>query len=246
MRQVVNVLRRELYGYFASPVAYIFLVIFLLFSGYLTFVEGMFYEARQADLTRFFSFHPILYLVFVPAISMRLWSEERKTGTIQLLLTLPITEAQAVTGKFLAAWVFIGVTLLMTFPMVITVGYLGRPDYGMIACGYAGSMLMAGSYLAIGSFTSALTKNQVVSFVLSVFLCLVFFLAGFPRFTEMMEDIFRNMPAVVDFISSFGFYTHFLSVMRGVLNVGDLFYYLSVIVFMIFANIIVLESRKAS
>lgn len=244
MKQAINVFRREFYGYFASPVAYIFLVIFLMLSGYFTFIEGQFYEARQASLLPFFYFHPILYLMFAPAIAMRLWSEERKTGTIQLLLTLPITEAQAVVGKFLAAWAFIGVALLLTFPMLVTVACLGNPDYGVAFCGYLGSFLMAGAYLSVGSFTSALSKNQVVSFVVSLIICLVLFLAGFPRFTAMMEGVFPL--GVVNVIASFGFFTHFMSIMRGVIEAADLFYYASVIVVMLLANVVVLESRKAS
>ena len=244
MKQAANVLRREIYGYFASPVAYIFLIIFLMLAGYLTFVEGEFYEGRQASLLPFFYFHPILYLLFGPALSMRLWSEERKSGTIQLLLSLPITIFDAVLGKFLAAWIFVGVGLLLTFPMVLTVVYLGSPDYWAIFCGYLGSFLMAGVYLAIGSFTSALTKNQVVSFVIAILLSLVLFLAGFPNFTRQLESMLPL--SAVNFVASFGFFTHFLSIMRGVIDLGDVFYYFSVMGLMLFANVLVLEARKAA
>lgn len=244
MFQINNIFRRELYGYFASPVAYIFLITFLMLSGYMTFIEGGFYESRQASLFTFFSIHPILYLLFAPAVAMRLWSEERKSGTIQLLFSLPITVPQGVIGKFLAAWAFLGVALLLTFPVVFTVGYLGNPDYGVILCGYIGSFLMAGAYLAIGAFTSSLTKNQVVSFVISIIIGLIFFLAGFPRFTGMMEGVFPV--SVVDFIASFGFYTHYRSILRGVIDLSDLIYYFSVIATLLFLNIVVLEARKAS
>lgn len=242
--QVKNILKRELYGYFNSPVAYIFLIVFLMMTGWFTFSMGHFYEARQADLRPFFYFHPIIYLLFVPAIAMRLWSEERMTGTIQLMLTLPITIKEAVIGKFLAAWIFMGIALLLTFPMVITVNYLGNPDMGVIICSYIGSFLMAGAYLAIGTFTSSLTKNQVISFVLSIVFCLILLLASFPVVTDYLTGIFSV--EVVDFIASFGFWVHFESIQRGVLDIADIFYFISVIVFMLTANALVIEAKKAS
>lgn len=242
--QIKNILKRELYGYFNSPVAYIFLVIFLMMSGWFTFSMGRFYESRQADLGAFFHFHPILYLLFIPAIAMRLWSEERMSGTIQLLLTFPITISQVVIGKFLAAWIFLGIALFLTFPIVLTVGYLGSPDYGVIFCSYLGSFLMAGAYLAIGSFTSSLTKNQVVSFVLSIVFCLVLLLASFPMVTDYLTGNFPT--AVVDFIAAFGFWVHFESIQRGVIDLADIFYFSSVIVFMLVANAMVIEAKKAS
>jgi ABC-2 type transport system permease protein len=242
--QIRNILRRELYGYFNSPVAYIFLVVFLMMSGWFTFSMGNFYEARQADLRPFFYFHPIIYLIFIPAIAMRLWSEERMTGTIQLLLTLPVTIKDVVIGKFLAAWIFMGIALLLTFPMILTVGYLGSPDYGVIIASYLGSFLMAGAYLAIGSFTSSLTKNQVISFVLSIVFCLVLLLMSFPMVTDYFANFFG--PETVDIIASFGFWVHFESIQRGVIDLGDIFYFLSVIIFMLTANAVVIEVKKAS
>lgn len=242
--QVKNVLKRELYGYFNSPVAYIFLVIFIMMTGYFTFGFGRFYEAGQADLRAFFHFHPLIYLVFVPAIAMRLWSEERMSGTIQLLLTLPITVSQAVVGKFLAAWIFLGVALLMTTPMVFTVWYLGDPDYGVIFASYLGSFLMAGSYLAVGAFTSSITKNQVVSFVLSIAFCFIILLPSLPMVVEFLR-LFLPLSAV-DFVSSFGFWVHFESIKRGVIDIGDVFYFLSLIAFMLYANVLVIEAKKAS
>jgi ABC-2 type transport system permease protein len=183
VKKVVPIFKRELAGYFATPVAYVFIVVFLLLAGFFTFQLGDFYADGngQASLTGFFGWHPWLYLFLVPALSMRLWAEERKQGTIELLMTLPITLSEAVLGKFLAAWAFAGVALLLTFPMWITVNYLGDPDNGTILAGYIGSFLMAGGFLAIGSCVSALTKNQVIAFVLSVSVCLVFLLVGFPR-----------------------------------------------------------------
>ena len=241
--QIRNVFKRELYGYFNSPVASIFLVIFLMVTAWFTFAWGQFYEARQASLEPFFRYHPIIYLIFIPAVSMRLWSEERKAGTIQLLLTLPITIHQAVLGKFVAAWAFLGIALLLTFPMVGTVMYLGSPDLGVIFCSYLGSFLMAGSYLSIGAFTSALTKNQVVSFVLSIVLCLLLLMAGFPMVTQYLE----GFPIwLADVIISFGFWGHFESIKRGVIDLGDIFYFISIMIFFLFANVVTIESKKAS
>lgn len=241
--QTKNVFKRELQSYFNSPVAYIFLVKFLVITAWFTFAWGNFYTTRQATLEPFFRFHPMVYLIFIPAVAMRLWSEERKSGTVQLLLTLPITTTQAVLGKFLAAWAFLGIALLLTFPMIITVSYLGSPDYGVIVTSYLGSFLMAGAYLSIGSLTSAFSKNQVVSFVLSIVICLVLLLAGFPMVTRYLEAL---PVGLADAITSLGFWSHFESIKRGVLDLGDLFYFLSMIGFMLYANIMVIESKKAS
>jgi ABC-2 type transport system permease protein len=241
--QIRNVFKRELQGYFNSPVAYIFLIIFLMITAWFTFAWGDFYNTRQATLEPFFRYHPIIYLFFIPAIAMRLWSEERKSGTIQLLLTLPITTAQAVIGKFLAAWAFLGLALALTFPMIITVFYLGSPDTGVIFCSYLGSFLMAGAYLSIGSFTSALTKNQVVSFVISIVFCLLLLMAGFPMVTRYLEAL---PVGLADIIASLGFWSHFESIKRGVVDMGDLFYFISMIGFMLYANILVIDSKKAS
>src|SRR4051795_1995969 len=196
-----GIMKRELGGYFTSPIAYVFLVIFLLLTGFFTFTVGNFFERGEASLVSFFTWHPWLYLFLVPAVGMRLWSEERRLGTLELLLTLPITSWQAIVGKFLASWLFLALALVLTFPVVITVNYLGSPDNGVIFCAYVGSLLLAGAYLAIGSLTSAMTRNQVISFILSVVICLFLILAGWPPVTNLL---IRWAPAtLVDFVTSF-------------------------------------------
>ena len=243
MRAISNVMRRELAGYFSTPVAWVFIVIFLVMSGVFTFYIGNFYERGSSDLDPFFQFHAWLYLFLVPAIAMRLWAEERRSGTIELLLTLPITTGQAVLGKFLAAWLFIGIALLLTFPVWITVNYLGDPDNGVIVAGYIGSWLMAGGFLAIGSCMSALTRNQVVAFILSVVVCFVFLLSGLP----MVTDLFSGWApqALLDAVAEFSFLAHFSTISRGVIDLRDLVYFALVIGFWLLANVVVLELRKA-
>lgn len=243
MKHTLSIFRRELSGYFASPVAYVFIAIFLGLAGFTTFSLGGFYEAGQADLRSFFSFHPWLYLFLVPSISMRLWAEERKQGTIELLMTLPISMSQAVMGKFLASWVFTGACLVFTFPIWLTVNYLGEPDNGVILGGYLGSFLMAGSYLAIGACISATTKNQVIAFVISVVVCLLFMLSGF----SPVLDFFTGWAPqfLVDAVASFSFLTHFASLTKGVVDVRNLVFFASLIAFWLFANAIVIEIRKA-
>jgi len=240
---ITNVVRRELSGYFATPVAWVFIVIFLVMSGVFTFYIGSFYERGMADLEPFFQFHAWLYLFLVPAISMRLWAEERRSGTIELLLTLPLTTWQAVLGKYLAAWLFIGIALLLTFPTWLTVNYLGNPDNGTIAAGYIGSWLMAGAFLAIGSCLSALTRNQVVAFILSVVVCFGFLLSGLP----MVMNLFSGWApqGVLDMIADFSFLARFASISKGILDLRDIVYFALVIVFWLMANAIVLELRKA-
>ncbi len=235
--------RRELAGYFATPVAYVFIVIFLALAGALTFYLGGLYERGQADLQPFFSFHPWLYLFLVPAVSMRLWSEERKTGSIELLLTLPVTMWQAVLGKFLAAWAFVGIALVLTFPMWITVNYLGQPDNGVIFASYIGSLLMAGGFLAIGACLSAATRNQVIAFILTVVVCFLLLLAGFP----LVLDFFRALlPAVlVDAVAGLSFLTHFNAISRGVLDLRDLLFFVLTIVFWLAASAVVIDLKKA-
>ena len=243
MNQVMNIFRREVSSYFATPVAYVFIVIFLVLSGAFTFYLGGFYERGQADLLPFFSFHPWLYLFLVPAISMRLWAEERKSGSIELLLTLPVSMTQAVLGKYLAAWAFTGIALLLTFPMWITVNYLGQPDNGVILASYLGSFLMAGGFLAIGSCISASTRNQVVAFILTVVLCFGFLLSGFP----LVLDAFSGWAPqiLIDAISSLSFLTHFNAISKGVLDLRDLLYFAIVIGFWLAANAIVIDLKKA-
>jgi ABC-2 type transport system permease protein len=243
MSSVVAVMRRELKSYFLTPVAYVFIVIFLILSNTFTFYLGSFYERGQADLTPFFNFHPWLYLFLVPALSMRLWAEERKSGSIELLMTLPIELWQAVAGKFLAAWLFTALALALTFPIWITVNYLGDPDNGVIFAAYLGSLLMAGGFLAVGSCISAATKNQVIAFILSVVACFVLLLSGF----SMVLDLFSGWApqALVDAIASLSFLTHFESISKGIIDVRDLVYFGLLIGVMLYANAIVLELKKA-
>jgi len=243
MNGMINVMRRELTGYFATPVAYVFLIIFLVMTGIFAFYLGNFFERGFADLDSFFRFHPWLYLFLVPAISMRLWAEERRSGTIELLLTLPLTTLQAVSGKFLAAWLFIGLALILTVPMWLTVNYLGDPDNGVILAAYLGSWLMAGGFLAIGSCMSALTRNQVVAFILSVVVCFMFLLSGLP----MVMNLFNSWAPqiVLDGIASLSFLQHFGDITKGVIDLRDLVYFALIIGFWLLANILILDIKKA-
>jgi ABC-2 type transport system permease protein len=243
MKMIKALFRRELGSYFATPVAYVFIVIFLVLMGTFTFYLGGFYERGQADLQPFFSFHPWLYLFLVPAIAMRLWAEERKTGSIELLMTLPITAWQAVLGKFLAAWAFTGIALVLTFPIWITVNYLGDPDNGVIVAAYIGSFLMAGGFLAIGACLSAITRNQVIAFVITVVVSFGFLLSGFP----MVLDLFSGWApqAIVDGVASLSFLTHFTSITKGVIDIRDLTYFALLIAAFLYANTIVLQWKQA-
>ena len=243
MNPVSTVARRELRAYFATPVAYVFIVIFLALMGVFTFYLGGFYERGQADLTPFFNFHPWLYLFLVPAIAMRLWAEERKSGSIELLMTLPLTTTQAVLAKFLAAWAFTAVALALTFPVWLTVNYLGDPDNGVILTAYIGSLLMAGAFLAIGSCISAANKNQVVAFIITVVICFAFLLAGFP----LVLDFFAGWAPqiLVDTVSGLSFLTHFNALSKGVIDLRDVLYFLIVISAWLYANAVVLDMKKA-
>ena len=243
MSQLPIIVKRELASYFATPLAYVFILIFLVLSGVFTFYLGGFFESGQANLAPFFNFHPWLYLFLVPAIAMRLWAEERKSGTIELLMTLPITRFEAVTGKFLAAWVFAGLALLLTFPMVITVNYLGEPDNGAILTGYIGSWLLAGAYLAIGSCMSALAKNQVIAFILAVSVCFLFIVSGFP----MVLDGFSGWAPqwVIDAVASLSFLTRFDAISKGVIDLRDLLYFLTLIAAWLAATAVVIDLKKA-
>ena len=243
MNLIRALFQRELQSYFATPVAYVFIVIYLVLMGTFTFYLGQFYERGQADLSSFFNFHPWLYLFLVPAISMRLWAEERKTGSIELLMTMPITAWQAVLGKYLAAWAFTGIALALTFPVWITVNYLGNPDNGSIVAGYVGSFLMAGGFLAIGACLSATTRNQVIAFVLTVVVCFGFLLSGFP----LVLDLFSGWApqALVDGIASLSFLTHFANISKGVIDIRDLIYFGLLIGVFLYANTIVLQWRQA-
>lgn len=237
------VFRREFAGYFATPLAYVFIVIFLLAMGSFTFYFGQFYNNGRAELNIFFGFHPWLYLFLIPAISMRLWAEEQKTGTLELLLTLPISVTAAVIGKFLAAWAFSGLALLLTFPMWFTVSYLGDPDHGVIVASYFGSWLMAGGYLAIGSCISALTNNQVIAFVVTVVIAFMFTISGH----EIVLDFFQGWAplALTSMISSFSFLTHFAAIMDGVIDLRDLVFFGSLIALFLFVNVIVIDQKRA-
>jgi ABC-2 type transport system permease protein len=242
MGAIRTIASRELRGYFATPVAFVFIVIFLALSGWFTFYLGGFYERGQADLQPFFTFHPWLYLFLVPAISMRLWAEERKSGSIELLMTLPVSIWDAVLGKFLAAWLFTGIALALTFPIWITVNYLGDPDNGVIITAYLGSLLMAGAFLAIGSCISAANRNQVVAFIITVVICFLFLLSGFP----LVLDFFSGAPqAIVDTIAGLSFLTHFTALSKGVIDLRDVIYFLLVIAAWLYATSIVLDLKKA-
>jgi ABC-2 type transport system permease protein len=236
------VFKRELKSYFTTPLAYVFLVIFLFFSGYLTFKQG-FYEMRQADMRAFFMNLPLLFVFMVPATAMRLWAEERKVGSIELLLTLPITVTQAVLGKFLAAWLFLTIALALTFPMAITVCYLGDPDIRLIITGYLGSFLMAGGFLAIGCFFSAVSKSQVISFVLSVVACAVLVFAGMPTTLNFVSTF---LPAgLVSAIENMSLQTHYESIQKGVLEFKDLSYFVLLIIGWVAASSVVLNETRA-
>ncbi len=242
-RTVAAVFRRELNSYFVTPVAYVFIVIFLMLAGAFTFYLGGLYERGQADLQPFFNFHPWLYLFLIPAVGMRLWSEERKSGTIELLLTLPITMWQAVLGKFLAAWAFIGIALGLTFPLWITVNYLGDPDNGVIVASYIGSLLMAGAFLAIGACLSAATRNQVVAFILTVVVCFLLLLAGFPLVLDVFRALFPQV--LVDAVAQLSFLTHFTAIAKGVIDLRDLLFFLLMIGFWLYACAVVIDLKKA-
>lgn len=241
-RNVSAIFKREFAGYFTTPVAYVFLIVFLALAGALTFYIGNFFDRNQADLEAFFTFHPWLYLFLIPAISMRLWAEERKSGTVELLLTLPVSLWDAVLGKFLAAWIFAGVALLLTFPFWITVNLLGDPDNGAILAGYIGSFLMAGAYLAIGSCLSAATKNQVIAFVLAAALCFLFTLGGTNMVLGFASSVLPQ--SLVDLVASFSFLNHFDQIKKGVIDLRDLIFFVSVMGVFLFANTLVLELKK--
>jgi len=244
MRNIGIIFRRELASYFATPLAFVFIVIFLVLAGAFAFYLGNFFERGQADLTPFFTFHPWLYLFLIPALSMRLWAEERKSGSLELLMTLPITLWQAVLGKFAAAWAFAGIALALTFPMWVTVNYLGDPDNGAILAGYFGSFLMAGGFLAIGACLSAATRNQVIAFILTVVVCFAFLLSGLP----MVLGVFQGWAPqiLVDAVASFSFLTHFNAIAKGVIKLDDIVYFAALIAAWLVANTIVLDMKKAN
>jgi ABC-2 type transport system permease protein len=243
MHNVATIFRREFASYFATPLAFVFIVVFLALVGFFTFQFGRFYETGQADLMPFFYYQPWLYLFLVPAITMRLWAEERKTGSIELLMTLPITLWQAVLAKFLAAWLFATLALALTFPIWITVNYLGDPDNGAILAAYIGSCLVAGGFLAIGSCLSAATRNQVIAFIFTAAVCLIFLLIGTPG---LLETVGFLPQTILDAVASLSFLTHFESIRKGVIDIRDLLYFGTVIAAWLIANAIVLDMKKAS
>ncbi len=238
------VAKREFAGYFATPIAMVFLMIFVALTGAFAFFVGGFFERGQADLSAFFLYHPWLYLLLVPAIGMRLWAEERKSGTIELLMTLPVSPWEAIVGKFFAAWGFIGLALILTFPIWITVNILGRPDNGVIFASYLGSFLMAGAYLAVASCISALTKNQVIAFIVAATVCFLLVMSGL----ELVQNVFRAWApeALVSAIGSLSFLSHFENISRGLLDLPAIVFYVSLIVFALFANKIIIDQRKAA
>ncbi|MFP6735199.1 MAG: ABC transporter permease subunit [Rhodospirillales bacterium] len=244
MRYSWVIIKRELAAYFATPLAYVFIVIFLAMSGALTFFMGAFFERGQADMSSFFTFHPWLYLFLIPAVSMRLWAEERKTGTVELLLTLPTPTWTIVLGKFVAAWIFIGIAVAMTFPLWITVNFLGEPDNGVIVASYIGTLIMAGAYLAIGSCLSAVTKNQVIAFILSSVVCFLFLMSGL----ELVQSFFQGWAPefVLDALRSLSFLTHFNTIIRGVIDLRDVVYFASMIGVFLFANTAIVDLTRGS
>lgn len=243
LRHIWTIAKREVAGYFDSPVAYVFIVIFLLLTGFFAFMVSGFFERGQANLLPFFTWHPWLYLFLVPAVGMRMWSEERRLGTIELLLTMPITPWQAIVGKFLASWLVLALALALTFPIVITVNFLGHPDNGVILASYAGSLLLSGAYLSVAAMTSAMTRNQVVSFILSVVICLFLILAGWPPITNLLTQWASSW--FVETIAAFSVMTHFESLQKGVIDSRDVLFFLSVIVFCLFTTSVIIRAHRA-
>jgi ABC-2 type transport system permease protein len=240
MKQITPIFKREFLGYFRTPVAYVFLVAFLLISVGLAFSRfGGFFKAGIASLDAYFGFYPWLYLFIVPSVGMRLWSEEKRSGTAELLFTLPVTTLEAVIGKFLAGWAFLALAIALSFPMTITIGYLGSPDWGVVATSYLGAILMAGGFLSVCSLTSAFTKNQVISFVISLAICTVLVFLGYSGFTAFLEGF---LPVgVADAISNFSFVTHFNPMVRGIVDPKDVVFFLSLMGFTLFLNVVALE-----
>lgn len=243
MGNIWFVTKREFGSFFATPVAYVFIAIFLMLSGIFTFFIGNLYERGQADLIPFFNFHPWLYLFLVPAMAMRSWAEERKSGTIELLMTLPISVAEAVIGKFIAAWLVLGLALSLTFPLWLSVDYLGAPDHGIIIAAYIGSWLMAGAFLAISTCMSAFTRNQVVAFILAVVVCFLFVVSGSSIVLDAFQPWAGNL--ILDTIASFSFLTHFEAMAKGVLALNDIGYFVIIMAVWLYASLIVIEQKKA-
>ena len=244
MDQIISIFRREFSGYFSTPIAYVFIVIFLFMNGVFTFFMGDLFARGQADLEPFFTWHPWLYLFLIPALSMRLWAEERRSGTVELLMTLPVTVWQAVLAKYLAAWAFTGIALILTFPVWVTVNYLGNPDNGVVVAAYLGSFLMAGAYLAIGSCISSLTKNQVIAFVITAVVCFLFTVTGLPMITNIFSSWAPQV--IVETVTSLSFISNFQDLSRGAIDLRNLVYFVSLIVFWLFLNTVVLGNRDGA
>lgn len=244
MRAVWTITKRELASFFITPVGYIFIAIFLSLSGVFTFMFGNLYERGEADLLPFFNFHPWLYLFLVPAIAMRTWAEEFKSGTIELLMTLPLSTFSIVVGKFLAAWGVLAVCLILSIPLWITVNYLGTPDNGVILASYLGSWLMSGAFLALSMIMSALTKNQVVAFILSIVLCFFFVLTGSPLVINLFSNWAPNW--IIDTVSNFSFLTHFQDIAKGMIYANNLVFFVATILLCLFANKLIIDLKKAN
>jgi ABC-2 type transport system permease protein len=240
MKQITPVFKREFLGYFRSPVAYVFLIAFLVISVSLAFSRyGLFFKAGSASMENYFQFFPWLLLFLVPAVGMRLWSEEKRSGTVELLFTLPITTLEAVAGKYLAGWAFLTLAILLSFPMVLTIAFLGSPDWGVVASTYFGAILMAGSYLGVCSLMSALTKNQVISFVLGLVACAVLVFLGLSSFMDSLEAVLPL--SVADAVANFSFPPHFEPFVKGIIDPKDVVFFLSLTAFTLFLNVVALE-----
>ena len=237
-----NVFKREIFSYFSTPVAYVFIAIFLILSGLFTFYLGNFFELGQANLSSFFEWHPWLYLFLIPSITMRLWSEEKKSGTIELITTLPISIGSIVVGKFLAAWLFTSIALILTFPLWITINFLGNPDNGVVLASYIGSILMAGGYLAIGACVSSMTSNQVIAFVVSATICFLFTVSGLP----IVLDFFSTWSGqtITDVVASFSFLTNYFDITRGLIDLRSLLYFLTLIFFFLYSNTLIISKMR--
>lgn len=244
MSASLTIFKREFASFFSTPVAYIFILIFLVMSAVFAFLFGGLYEKGQADLLSFFNFHPWLYLFLVPAIAMRTWSEERKSGSIELLMTLPVTTMQIMLGKFFAAWAILGLCLILTFPLWLTVAYLGHPDNGIILAAYIGSWLMSGAFLAVGICMSATTRNQVIAFILAIVICFIFVLIGSPVMLDMFQSWAPNF--VIDIIADLSFLTHFQNIAKGVITLNDIMFYCLSISVWLYAGYVIVEQKKAN
>lgn len=243
MNPLFVITKREFLGYFTTPIAWIFLIVFVMFSAILTFYAGDFFVRNQADMQSFFTFQPWLYVLMIPAISMRLWAEERHQGTIELLMTLPFSTTQLVLGKFLASLAFMALALFLTIPVWITVNYLGTPDNGVIIVSYLASFLIAGTFLSVGSCVSAMTKNQIISFIISMALCMLLMFIGSDALMNLFAPVVTEK--VLKILQSFSFLMHFASLIRGVLDFRDILFFISCSGLFLFATVIVLDHKKA-